>query len=160
MRDDVIKERLERIFFECDKHLERMQSAARHMLPLMPLDAQRYEKLTDEEIAYIDQFLFRFAKLQDAIGQKLFRTLLAYLGEEVENKPFRDILALLEKLELLESAYVWQELREYRNALAHDYESEPESMSEHIFMLYEKRETLTDIYLHLKRFYDSQKSRG
>jgi hypothetical protein len=59
----------------------------------MPLDAKRYQQLTDDEIEHIDQFLFRFAKLQDAMGEKLFLLILEFLKEEnTRNKPFIDIL--------------------------------------------------------------------
>ncbi len=63
----------------------------------MPLDRQKYEQLTEDEIEHIDQFLFRFAKLQDAMGQKLFKNIMLFLDEEIENKPFIDILNRMEK---------------------------------------------------------------
>jgi hypothetical protein len=53
--------------------------------------------LSDDEVEHVDQFLFRFAKLQDAIGQKLFKTILLFLREDIEEKPFIDILNLKEK---------------------------------------------------------------
>jgi hypothetical protein len=59
----------------------------------MPLDASRYQQLSDDEIEPIDQFLYRFTKLQDAMGEKLFLLILEFLKEEnTTNKPFIDIL--------------------------------------------------------------------
>lgn len=152
MSEDVIVEKLEKVFYECDKHILRINSAVKKMSNFMPLDKDRYENLTDEEVEPIDQFLFRFAKLQDAMGQKLFKTVLIFLDEDVEGKPFIDILNLMEKLSLLESAYIWRELRDDRNELAHNYEDEPEAMSETINKLYEKKDILIDIYQNIKQF--------
>jgi len=42
-------------------------------------------------LAYSDQSIYRFSKLQDCMGAKLFKSVLLYQGENV-NKPFLDIL--------------------------------------------------------------------
>ncbi|ACX95104.1 hypothetical protein [Halothiobacillus neapolitanus] len=119
----------------------------------MPLDEQKYIALTDDEVEHIDQFLFRFSKLQDSMGQKLFKSILMFLEEDVEDKPFIDILNQLEKLHLIESANDWRTLREDRNELAHQYENEPEPMSAAINRVYERRELLVAIYHRLKSAY-------
>jgi len=72
VNSEIIRERLEKIVYECDKHLERMSSAARKMANTMPLDEEKYIALSEDEIQNIDQFLFRFAKLQDGMGQQTF----------------------------------------------------------------------------------------
>jgi len=72
-------DRLEKIFYECAKHLERMNSASKKMANFMPIDEQKYIALTEDEIEHIDQFLFRFSKLQDRMGQKLFKAMLVFL---------------------------------------------------------------------------------
>ena len=83
--------RIEKLIVECDKHLKRINSAYLKMSVFMPLDARKYERLTDDEMEHIDQFLFRFAKLQDAMGEKLFLLILEFLKEEnTRNKPFID----------------------------------------------------------------------
>ncbi|MDD5460316.1 MAG: hypothetical protein PHG00_01585 [Methylococcales bacterium] len=70
-----------------------MNSAYLKISVFMPLDANKYEQLTDDEIEHIDQFLFRFAKLQDSIGDRLFILILEFLKEEnIRNKRFIDIL--------------------------------------------------------------------
>jgi len=156
MSDDIVIEKLSKIFYECEKHILRLNSAAQKMSSFMPLDSKAYQNLSDDEIGYIDQFLFRFAKLQDAIGQKLFKTILLFLKEDIEGKPFIDILNILEKLNLLDDANVWKQLRDDRNELAHNYEDEPEQMSETINILFNKKETLIQIYLHIKQYYDEK----
>lgn len=153
MSDDIIREKLEKIFYECDKHILRINSASAKMKLYMPLDKNKYLNLTDDEIESIDQFLFRFSKLQDAIGEKLFKTILLYLEEKIENKPFIDILNRLEKLELLNDVAVWRELRDDRNELAHNYEDDPEETSAVINKLYAKKNVLFDIYQQIKSYY-------
>jgi len=151
--DDVIIEKLDKIFYECDKHIQRLNSASKNMSKFMPLDSEKYTKLKDEEIVYIDQYLFRFAKLQDAMGQKLFKVILLFLKEDIQGKPFIDILNLLEKINLLDNANSWKELRDDRNELAQNYENEPNEMSEVINKLYDKKDILIDIYTKIKRYY-------
>ena len=121
----------------------------------MPLNKERYQSLSEDEIEHIDQFLYRFSKLQDAMGQKLFKSILLLLDEKVENKPFIDILNRLEKLELLEDANIWRELRDDRNELAHNYEDDPEEASLIINKLFFKKDILIQIYNNIKKYYDS-----
>jgi len=148
---NLYQKKLEKIFHECDKHILRITSATKKMSSSMPLDEIKYLNLTDDEVEHIDQFLFRFSKLQDTIGEKLFKTILLFLDEDIENKPFIDILNRLEKLELIESANIWRELRKDRNDLSHTYDDEPEEMANSINKLYEKKDILILIYQNIKR---------
>lgn len=146
--------RIEKLIVECDKHLKRINSAHLKMSVFMPLDAIRYQQLRDDEIEHIDQFLFRFAKLQDAMGEKLFMLLLEFLQEEnLRNKPFIDILNRLEQLGLLEDKNVWLELRKIRNNIAHQYEDEPQQTTEALNAIYAAKAILEKIYTSLRTSY-------
>ena len=147
---NIYKQKLIKIFNECDKHIMRINSASTKMQSTMPLDKEKYLNLSDDEVEAIDQFLFRFSKLQDTIGERLFKTILLYLEEKVENKPFIDILNRLEKLELLEDANIWRELRNDGNNLAQNYDDDLEKTSEVINKLYDKKDTLISIYQKIK----------
>jgi hypothetical protein len=68
----MINLRMEKLITECDKHLQRMSYAYTKMTLFMPLDISPYQQLSDDEVEQIDQFLYRFSKLQDAMGEKLF----------------------------------------------------------------------------------------
>ena len=84
------------------------------------------EAPVDELVAALDQFAFRFARLQDTLGQKVFRAVLVgSLREPYEDRPLRDVLDRLEQLRLLPSAERWEEIRAARNSLAHDYPDTP-----------------------------------
>lgn len=149
------REKVQRILRECEKHLLRINSAYLKMQSYFPLSTQKYSNLSDDEVEHIDQFLFRFSKLQDTIGEKLFKNLLIYLGEEIENKPFIDILNRLEKLEIIESASMWINLRNMRNELSHNYDDEAEEMSIAINKVYENKKVLETIYRNIVAYYES-----
>lgn len=145
-------ERLKKIFYECQKHIQRIDSSSMKMAAFMPLSQSRYDALNEDEIEHIDQFLFRFLKLQNAIGQKLFKTILFVLKEDIENKPFIDILNRLDKLELIQDIDAWMELRNIRNSLAHEYEDDSEEISRIINKIYEKREMLKSFFYQIYDF--------
>ena len=149
--NEFYKQKLLKIINECDKHLLRMQSASKKMSIFMPLSIKKYETLSEDEIEHIDQFLFRFSKLQDAMGQKLFKTLLLALDENIENLAFIDILNRLEKIAVLPDIAIWRELREYRNELSHNYDDDAEITSKIINNLYDKQEQIKIIYGNIKK---------
>lgn len=157
----MINLRIEKLIVECDKHLKRINGAYLKMSVFMPLDAKRYQQLTDDEIEHIDQFLFRFAKLQDAMGEKLFMLLLEFLKEEYTRaRPFIDILNRLEQLGLLEDKNVWLELRKVRNNIAHQYEDEPQQAAEALNAIYASKSILEKIYTSLRTSYVGMRDKG
>jgi hypothetical protein len=70
--------------------------------------------------------VFRFGRLQDAIGTRLLPAMLQLTQEWRDNEPFIDKLNRAEKLGMLPSAEQWQLLRELRNQSAHEYPAQPE----------------------------------
>jgi hypothetical protein len=127
---NIEKIKLDKIIFECHKHVDRMNKAYQKLMPYFPLTKERYKVFDDDKASYLDQYLYRFSKLQDSIGQKLFKTVLAYKKEEVSNKSFIDIINRLEQLEYVRDVDSWFMLRDTRNQLAHDCQSpRPEGRS-------------------------------
>ena len=139
----------QKIINECDIHILRINSAYQKTVAILPLTADKYTKLSDDEVGYIDQYLFRFAKLQDTIGKRLFKAILSSLEEDIEEIPFIDLLNRLEKLNILDSVEQWLELRKIRNTLSYIYEDESEEMSLAINALFDKKQTLEKIYQKL-----------
>jgi len=152
----IVKERVDRIIYECDRHLLRIDEAMEDLVEFMPLDAEKYITLTKDEVQALDQFLFRFSKLQDAVGQKLFKQILILHQDDnllVENMPFLDILNKLERVGVLD-VESWRRLRDSRNELAHNYDDEPNEMAEAINKIYREKDKLVEIYFRLKDFYN------
>ena len=96
-------------------------------------------------MSYLDQYIFRFSKLQDTLGQKLFPLVLVRLSEEVYNKPFLDIFNRLEQLNIIEDYSLWQELRIIRNEIAHEYNEDQQELAEKLNKLVNSR-------IHLEKY--------
>lgn len=99
----------------------------------------------------VNSFLFNFSKLQDKIGGKLFKKILYELKEiDAFSIPMLDVLNLLEKLEIIDNASQWDELREARNTIAHDYPLDINARIEAIQFVIHSYLTLQSIYARLK----------
>ena len=144
---NIEKIKLDKIIFECHKHQDRMNKAYQTLMPFFPLTRVGYEAFDDDHVSYLDQFLYRFSKLQDSIGQKLFKAVLSYKKEEVLNKSFIDIINRLEQLEYLEDVDAWFILRDIRNQLAHDYEDDVDELVEIINIIFSKKELLEKYFV-------------
>lgn len=123
---EIIEFKLQPALAECALHRQRLHQAW--------LEAREYDAfkqtssppLNDEEVRTLDQLVFRFGRLQDAIGTRLLPALLQLTQEWRDNEPFLDKLNRAEKLGMLPSAEQWQLLRELRNQTAHEYLAQPE----------------------------------
>ncbi len=99
----------------------------------------------------VNSFLFNFSKLQDKIGAKLLKKILYELKEiDALSTPMLDVLNLLEKLEIIDHATAWDELREVRNAIAHDYPLNATKRIQTIQLALKSYPTLKSIYARLK----------
>lgn len=112
------------------------------MLPSLPIEPKKIFNLSEDKAEHIDQFIFRFSKLQDAIGQKLFKAVLIELGEEVSSKSAIDMFNRLEQLEIINDYESWKELKDLRNDIAHEYEEEEDEAAEKLNLLFEKKSQL------------------
>jgi hypothetical protein len=142
--------KLEKLFKECDKHLQRINEAYGDMAAFMPLNAVKYDELSKQQVQAIDQYLFRFSTLQDTMGEKLFKLFLARFEESIDRLPFIDILNKLEKYLNIALANEWQDLRKIRNQLAHEYEDDAIEMANMLNLIYAKKEVIERIYLAIK----------
>ena len=90
-------------------------------------DAQSVEHLDRGKLRLLDQMAYRFTKLQDTIGQQALPGILEHAEEPLPPEtPFAQKLQQLERLGVIPSAETWRELRETRNAIAHEYPDQPE----------------------------------
>jgi hypothetical protein len=121
MKSSEMEDRLKEAVQLCTIHVERMSFAYNKIKAHFPLTEERYIKIVPEELSYFDQLIFRFSKLQDCMGGKLFPALLENLGEETIGVPFIDLLSKLEELNLLENSRDWLLLSETRNIVTHEY---------------------------------------
>jgi len=90
-----------------------------------PLTIEYFEDYNNQRI--VNSFLFNYMKIQDKVGSKLFKSVLVELREiDDDSMTMIDVLNRLEKLNFLESTQIWDELREIRNAIAHEYPTDPQ----------------------------------
>ena len=95
-----------------------------------PVDITLYDD--KEKIKTIDAFIFRFIKLQDFMGDKLFKELLKRVGEYKDSMSLIDVLDKLEKLEIINDSDKWIDFRVLRNKLTHEYPDNKEDVIEGI----------------------------
>ena len=106
-------------------HLNRAKDNYNEMIEFS-IDQTIYQD--KEKIKTIDAFIFRFIKLQDFMGEKLFKEVLKSVGEYKDNMALIDCLDKLEKLEIIAQADQWMNYRAIRNKLTHEYSTNQEEM--------------------------------
>ncbi len=136
----------------CELHLNRLMFAKNKLKNLFPLNIEVYRNLTDEQISYTDQLIYRFSKLQDTLGNKLFPLILEGLQEDIESMPFIDILSKMEKLRLIDSVNQWLTLRETRNVVTHEYPFQIDQLIDGLNQINEQTEILIKTWNTLKNF--------
>ncbi len=155
-RKQELQERLQREFYVCDRHVVRIREALISLGVEVPMSSDCYHALSEEQIRCIDQFIFRFSKLQDAMGAKIFRYILELLDEDVAYLPMRDILNRMERYNLIPSAEEWVYIRELRNEIAHDYPLDEADVLATLNELLVKADILFDIYSKLQHIVDNK----
>lgn len=117
-------DRLSTALWEADRHTLALSAAVHDWLAADVVSLERIEQ--DSALMRLaDQLVFRFTKLQDAMGERLMPATLAYLAEPYEDRPMRDRLNRLEKLGYLDLRD-WLHWRDLRNQLAHEYPDQAE----------------------------------
>ncbi|MEI8115617.1 MAG: hypothetical protein WCI54_18440, partial [Bacteroidia bacterium] len=145
MIESELNDSIKQTFDTCALHLKRMEFAKSRVGTFIPLSRDNYYNMDDETIGFLDQYIFRFSKLQHTIGARLFPLTLEALAEPVSDKAFIDILNRLEKLEILDSAFSWVQLRKIRNDIAHEYPASLIERIEGINFLFNNLESLKQI---------------
>lgn len=151
--DLIYKKKFDSALDETERHLTRIETAfaeiEKHFkFPILPDD---FHQLMGDTIliAFADQIIYRFSKAQDSMGSKLFKAFLLYQGENID-RPFLDILNSLEKISVI-NVDQWFELREIRNEIAHDYESNEEAGMEILNSIFSHKDVLRQIVRSLRR---------
>lgn len=132
-------------------HLSRAKLAREELCTFQEsLGVETFEDF--EKVKTIDTFIYRFIKLQDMMGDKLFRIFLDKLGEYKETMSLLDVIDKLEKLDILEDATKWMEFRKLRNKLTHEYPSNEEEIIEGIVLAIDAFVEIEQILLRVKSY--------
>ena len=143
------KERLAKYFKEAKKHIEVIVDAIKEL----DHPIKNYESLSKIQKFAVNSLIFRFSKLQDLVGTKIFRAYLEYNRFDTANKSFLELLKEIEK-EGIVDIDSWDELRKLRNIIAHDYPDSDDEQIEAINLFIKKSDVLIDIVKKLESRYD------
>jgi hypothetical protein len=152
VKQEFQRAKLESAVAECDAHLSRLDRGYKLLGAFFPLTPSLLENLDEVRVEQLDQFLFRFAKLQDAMGSRLFPAVDALVSGNAESRPFIDVLMSLEKYRVVENAGPWQEFRELRNNLSHEYPDNFEESAVTLNLLFQKWPQFRGIYTRIRDF--------
>jgi len=134
-------------------HLERMAGYLEWSLNQVKVfvPIRDWSVLTDEQHESLAAFRVRFSEFQEHIG----KTMRAIAIEEEENhEPFGAVLAFMEKLGILDSTQHWKLIRELGNAVNHEYEDNPDRLSEFFRLLTEETPVLLGYAKRLTAYCD------
>ncbi|PQA81826.1 hypothetical protein C5F52_17560 [Limnohabitans sp. TS-CS-82] len=104
----------------CQGHAQALTDALDDIGQLT-ITADIYANLSKNDRRLLDQFAYRYTRLQDDMGAKLMPAVLRFLGEDIARMSAIDRFARLEQLGWLPDAQAWNELRHIRNEFTHDY---------------------------------------
>jgi len=107
-----------------EREMKRLETTDRRLFA-QPFAVDRARALAnDEDLAErVEAFVSRFGRLQDTIGDKLLPAYLVAHGERIAT--FVDNLDRAEKLDLVEDAQAWIDMRKLRNQMVHEYVEDP-----------------------------------
>ncbi len=105
---------------EANIHIERLEDVLTRIKSIYPLDIYKFENLSSIEKDMLDTLAFRFSKLQDLLGAKIFREFLKETGFITEGKTFLELLKEIEKEGIIDID-TWSDFRKVRNSIAYDY---------------------------------------
>ncbi len=140
--NDEIQSKIESAVKENEAHQKRIERAVDLLKELFPTEVSTFGTFSETEIEHVDQFIYRFSKMQDSLGTRLIPAIYSLLEGDGAPRPFLDILNRLEKLKIIDSVDDWQFFRNLRNNLAHDY---PESLAQTV-------ETLNLLHREIGKF--------
>jgi len=151
----MLETRLTYYFDEAEKHIDKIRKANIILDKVMPIDIEKLENLSEQQQDKLDILAFRFSKLQDLLGDKIFRNILEYSGFNIQQS-FVKLLSELEKEEILELNR-WIELRDARNKIAHEYPDNEDNLTSSINFIYENSSYLIELIDKLERYFNEIK---
>ena len=134
---------------ESETHINRLLDVLDVLETLYPLDNTKMEAMSTENKDKLDVLAFRFSKLQDLLGTKIFREYLIVLQYPVEGKNFLELLKELEKEHIIDID-IWSEFRGVRNSISHDYPFEEDERIEAINYLIKNIKNIIRIITKIK----------
>lgn len=138
---------------ECALHADILRQGLADIQADLPFDAVVVGQFSAVQRRILDQLAYRFSKLQDSMGEKIFPGVLELTAEPLpEHATFMEKLHRLERLQAIPSANTWKTLRELRNDIAHEYPDVPEIQSARLNQFIAGVETLLACWETVRQF--------
>ena len=131
-------------------HTKRIELALVELKNVFPLNQQKVLNLSNQELLWIELLISRFAKLQDFLGRKIFDAFLRITKDYTEDLTMLDKLNQLERLGIIDSADLWEQMREARNHIAHEYPDEPALTAKYLNQIFDFAPKLITILENIK----------
>lgn len=135
----------EEIFKVAQIHKKWLLYALKSLAHLIPFTAEKVQNLSEHDSLVVELMANRFSKLQDFVGAKIINLFLDVSQEPFEALTMIDKLNKLEKFHIIDDKDVWQEMRELRNHLAHEYPDQPELVAQFLNQTYSHSQELLQI---------------
>lgn len=131
-------------------HLNRIHMAMNFLQPLYPLTAEKVKNFQEKELLYTELLINRFGKLQDMLGAKIINYFLDLSLELNTNSSMIDKINYLERIQIIDHAYLWQEMRNVRNRVAHEYPDQLELSAKYLNEIIELTPKLIQFFENIK----------
>lgn len=132
-------------------HLSRMASYLAYSLAKVVVIVPRIgtQELSADDHESLAAFRVRFSDYQEHLG-KTMRTVA--IEEALEVDRFGTVLALMERLKVLDSPEQWRSIRDLRNAVNHEYEDDLARLAEFFTGLSQAAPVLMAMHARLAEF--------
>lgn len=144
------------IFEELDIHFKRIDALIPQINEYLPLNVNDFENT--EIVKTLDSFIYRFIKVQDRMGEKLFPEYLKILQEYKPNMPLIDILNTLERIEIIDNTDKWIDYRKLRNSLTHEYPGNEKEIINSLVLALDAYINIKNVYMNISQ--DVSKRKG
>lgn len=133
-------------------HVEKIELALKNIKDFFPIDGSKIINLSEQEMLFIELLINRFAKLQDYIGRTLINEFLKTTSDYEDQMTMIDKINKLERLNIIENAELWADMREARNHIAHEYPDHPELSAMYLNQIFFMAPKLIGIFNNMTEY--------
>jgi len=133
-----------------DIHAEKINLAINRIKNIFPLNAKKIENFDESDMLYNELLISRFAKLQDYIGNVMIDEFLKITQDYSSSMTMIDKINKLEKLRIINSKEIWQDMRDARNHVSHEYPNKPELTAKYLNQIFNLAPFLIEILENVK----------
>ncbi len=147
---EIAFSKLQQYLALCQLHTLALRDALKDIETLGPLSQDQVSENKSLR-RILDQFAYRYTRLQDDMGSKLLPALLEALGEDIASLANIDRLNRLEQLGWISSSEEWLDLRRIRNEFTHDYPQNTDEKLQKLTSAFKAAQRLQEIFSELNK---------